>query len=39
MQFAVELRKAGYRGRMVSFDPLDAAHAKLLANARGEDGW
>jgi FkbM family methyltransferase len=38
-QFAVALRKAGYRGRMVSFEPLSAAYAVLVASAKRDPYW
>lgn len=38
-QFAQSIRKAGYRGRLVSFEPLSTAHEQLLRNSRGESQW
>ena len=38
-QFARELLNAGFSGRIVSFEPLSDAHAKLLANSRGNAQW
>jgi FkbM family methyltransferase len=38
-QFARELRAAGYRGRILSVEPLPAAHAKLAAAARTDARW
>jgi len=38
-QFATSLREHGYRGRIVSFEPLSSAHARLLATAQGDDLW
>lgn len=37
--FGQELRHAGYKGRIISFEPLSEAHAKLVAAASGIDGW
>ena len=38
-QFAASLRRSGYRGRMLSFEPLGDAHARLLVAARGDPHW
>jgi FkbM family methyltransferase len=38
-QFARELIRAGYKGRIVSFEPLAAAHARLVEASRGEQRW
>ncbi len=38
-QFASSLRCFGYRGRMLSFEPLAEAHAQLLIAARGDPDW
>lgn len=37
--FAMELRAAGYTGRIVSFEPLDAPFNSLQAKARSDDEW
>jgi FkbM family methyltransferase len=38
-QYAQEVRKHGYRNRIVSFEPLPAAYAKLQRSAHGEPQW
>jgi FkbM family methyltransferase len=38
-QFAQGLRRAGYRGRIVSFDPVRSAYDGLAAAARDDDAW
>lgn len=38
-QFGRELRRDGYRGRIVSFEPMSAAHAILLGKSRGDSLW
>ena len=38
-QYAQRLRALGYRGQIISFEPLAAAHAKLSDEARGDPDW
>lgn len=38
-QFGKELRLAGYAGRIVSFEPLSNAHARLLKTAKADPNW
>lgn len=38
-QFALELRKHGYAGDIVSFEPVQQAFAGLTAAAAGDDRW
>lgn len=38
-QFAQQLVDGGYRGRIVSFEPLRDAHAKLQRTAAGHPSW
>ncbi len=38
-QFGASLRNAGYRGRIVSFEPLAAAREQLLMASRGDSLW
>jgi len=38
-QFGSELRRDGYRGKIVSFEPMVAAHAVLSRRARGDKLW
>lgn len=38
-QFATKLRKAGFRGTIVSFEPLSAVYPILQKNAQGDRNW
>jgi FkbM family methyltransferase len=38
-QYANAIRKNGYPGRIVSFEPLSTAHAQLAARAAGDGDW
>ena len=38
-QFGLALRRAGFAGRIVSFEPLAAAYATLAASAADDPGW
>lgn len=38
-QFGRELRLAGFAGRIVSFEPLSSAHARLLKTAKADPNW
>ena len=38
-QYAQRLRRGGYTGRIVSFEPLGKAHLALEEAARGDPGW
>lgn len=37
--YATSLREAGYRGRILSFEPLSSAHAALVAATAGDPAW
>lgn len=38
-QYGTMLRKSGYRGRIVSFEPVKESYAALKARAAGDPGW
>lgn len=38
-QFAQDLRHMGYKGRIVSFEPVAEAHLELRKTAAGDPGW
>jgi FkbM family methyltransferase len=38
-QYALRTRSAGYRGRVVSFEPLGSAYAELIARAATDNTW
>ena len=38
-QFAHSIRRAGFQGKLVSFEPLSSAHAELLRMSRHDSGW
>lgn len=38
-QFARRVRKAGYRGQILSFEPVGAVHAKLARRAAADGRW
>ncbi len=38
-QFVTDLRMAGYNGRIISFEPLSSAHAKLCMQAKEDSNW
>lgn len=38
-QFAGELREFGYKGRIISFEPLSTAHAELQIRAKHDANW
>jgi FkbM family methyltransferase len=38
-QYAESLREAGYAGQILSFEPLSAAHAQLIARSAHDPNW
>ena len=38
-QYAKEIRRTGYRGRIVSFEPVTLAYRELLNKAQGDPQW
>jgi len=38
-QYAMNLRKQGYKGKIISFEPLPNAYKKLLKNSRNDSLW
>ena len=38
-RFATDLRACGYTGRIISYEPLPAAHASLKAQAENDPNW
>ena len=38
-QYAQSVRRSGYRGRIVSFEPLRSAHSQLVVNAAADPLW
>jgi FkbM family methyltransferase len=38
-QFAIDLRENGYKGKIISFEPLPEAHKNLLSKAKGDKNW
>jgi len=38
-QYTGALRRAGYRGRVVSFEPVSSAYVRLARNAKRDRGW
>lgn len=38
-QYATELRRHGYRGQIVSFEPVEEAFEQLASAAAGDTGW
>lgn len=38
-QFASEIRRGGYAGRIVSFEPLSSAHGELMETSAGDTMW
>lgn len=38
-QFGIQLFKTGYKGKLISFEPLTSAHVKLSEIAKGYENW
>lgn len=38
-QFAADLRRSGFKGKIISFEPLSAAHAELTRRASDDPNW
>ncbi len=38
-QYALWLRECGYRGRIISFEPLSEAYSYLLINSKDDPNW
>ena len=38
-QYATSIRRNGYAGRILSFEPLTSAHAEISARAAGDPHW
>lgn len=38
-EFGLSLRTGGYRGRMISFEPVESSFTELSKNARGDHNW
>jgi len=38
-QYSYELRKAGFKGRIISFEPVNEAYQRLLENAGKDSNW
>lgn len=38
-QFAMGLRESGYKGRIISFEPLSEAYSHLLINSKNDPNW
>jgi len=38
-QFAMGLRESGYKGRIISFEPLSEAYSHLLINSKKDPNW
>src|ERR1043166_7723997 len=38
-QYATGIMDAGYKGRIVSFEPLSAVHAVIVSESKGKSNW